>query len=292
MQPARNEAAQVLARPAEPPDAARRRGLDALRNDLREMVNELVQYRELLLSLTRRDVLLRYKQTLMGFGWSILMPVTYMILFSLVFTRIARIETDVPYPIYAYTGLLPWNFFASSMRFSVGSLTANSTLVTKVYFPREILPFSVILVSLVDFGVGAVVLAGLMVWYGIAIHWTLMLLPVVVVVQLVFTAGVTLLLAMANLFYRDVKYLLEIFITLGMFATSAVYPVERVGGRCAALLALNPMTAILDAYRAIVLRGVLPPPASFAAVAAFSLLLLIGSWLAFHRAEFRFAENI
>src|SRR5690349_18182216 len=144
------------------------------------MVDELVRYRELLLSITRRDLLLRYKQTLMGFGWSIVMPVTYMVLFSLVFTRVARLTTDVPYPIYAYTGLLPWNFFASSLRFSVGSLTANSTLVTKVYFPREILPFSVILVSLVDFAVGALVLAALMAWYGIAVHWTVMLLPVVV----------------------------------------------------------------------------------------------------------------
>jgi len=293
MEPARDEATHVLAPPPEPPPGtARRRGLDALRTDLHEMVGEVVQYRELLLSITRRDVLLRYKQTLMGFGWSIVMPVTYMILFSLVFTRVARVETDVPYPIYAYTGLLPWNFFASSLRFSVGSLTANSTLVTKVYFPREILPFSVILVSLVDFAVGSVVLAGLMAWYGIAVRWTLMFLPVVVVVQIVFTAGVTLLLAMANLFYRDVKYLLEIFITLGMFATSAVYPVERLGGRSGALLALNPMTSILDAYRAVVLRGALPAPAPFAVGAAFSVLLLVASWLAFHRAEFRFAESI
>ncbi len=279
--------------PQVPPPAAPRPGaLAALRDDLREMVGELVQYRELLASLTRRDLLLRYKQTLMGFGWSILMPVTYMIIFSLIFTRVVKLDTDVPYPIYAYTGLLPWNFFASSLRFAVSSLTANSALVTKVYFPREILPFSVILVSLVDFAVGAIVLAGLMAWYGVGLHATLLLLPVVVLVQILFTAAVTLLLAMGNLFYRDVKYLIEIVITLWMFATSVVYPVHRIGGQLGALLALNPMTPIIDAYRAVVLHGQTPAAGPFLGAAAFSVALLAVSWLAFHRAEFRFAESI
>ncbi|MBI5709219.1 MAG: ABC transporter permease [Candidatus Eisenbacteria bacterium] len=273
-------------------DPPRPPAIVALRDDLREMFQELVQYRELLLTMTRRDLLLRYKQTIMGFGWSILMPVTYMIVFSLIFTRVVKLETDVPYPIYAYAGLLPWNFFASSLRFAVGSLTANSTLVTKVYFPREILPFSVVLVSLVDFAVGALVLAGLMAWYGVAVHWTVLLLPVVVLVQILFTAGVTLLLAMGNLFFRDVKYLLEILITLWMFATSVVYPVERIGGRLGELLALNPMTPIIEAYRAILLHGTLPAAGPFAWAAAVSVVLLAVSWLAFHRAEFRFAESI
>ena len=275
------------------PQTPSRRGmLAALREDLRDMVQELVQYRELLASMTRRDLLLRYKQTIMGFGWSILMPVTYMILFSLIFTRVVKLETGVPYPIYAYTGLLPWNFFASSLRFAVSSLTANSTLVTKVYFPREILPFSVILVSLVDFLVGALVLAGLMVYYGVGVHATLALVPVVLLVQIMFTAGVTLLLAMGNLFYRDVKYLIEIVITLWMFATSVVYPVQRIGGQLGSLLALNPMTPIIDAYRSLVLHGTLPPMGPFLWATAVSVVLLVVSWLAFHRAEFRFAENI
>lgn len=273
-------------------DPSRPHPIVALRDDLREMIQELVQYRELLLTMTRRDLLLRYKQTIMGFGWSILMPVTYMIVFSLIFTRVVKLETGAPYPIYAYAGLLPWNFFASSLRFAVGSLTSNSTLVTKVYFPREILPFSIILVSLVDFAVGAIVLAGLMAWYGVGLHWTVLLLPVVVLVQILFTAGVTLLLAMGNLFFRDVKYLLEILITLWMFATSVVYPVDRIGGQLGGLLGLNPMTPIIEAYRAILLHGTLPAAGPFAWAAAVSVVLLAVSWLAFHRAEFRFAENI
>lgn len=276
----------LLSHPPPPPATA------SLRDDLREMFSELIHYHELLFSITRRDLLLRYRQTIMGFGWSILMPVTYMIVFSLIFTRVVKLETHVPYPIYAYAGLLPWNFFASSLRFAVGSLTNNSTLVTKVYFPREVLPFSVILVSLVDFAVGAVVLAGLMIWYHVPVHATLVLVPVIVLVQVLFTAGVTLLLAMGNLFYRDIKYLLEIVITLWMLATSVVYPVHRIGGKLGSLLALNPMTPIIEAYRAVVLDGRMPEPGPFLGAAAFSVVLLIVSWLAFHRAEFRFAEDI
>jgi ABC-type polysaccharide/polyol phosphate export permease len=268
-----------------------RAGPPGLIADLTEMFQEIATYRELLLSMARRDLLLRYKQTLMGFGWSILMPVTNMIVFSIIFTRVVPLHTGMPYPIFAYTGLLPWNLFASSLRFSVAALTANRELVTKVYFPREIFPFAVILVSFVDFAVGSVVLAGLMLWYHIPVHWTLLFLPVVIVVHVVFTAGVALLLSMGNLFYRDVKYLFEIVIMLWMFGTSVVYPVSRVGGKLGALLMLNPMTPIIDAYRSVVLHGELPGPA-FGWAAAFSFVFLIASWLAFHRSEFRFAERI
>jgi ABC-type polysaccharide/polyol phosphate export permease len=267
-------------------------GWTGLRRDVREMFQELAEYRELLLTLTRRDLLLRYKQTIMGFGWAILMPFTYMIVFSVIFTRVVPLETDVPYPIFAYTGLLPWNFFASSLRFAVGTLVANRTLVTKVYFPREILPFSVILVALADFAVGAILLAALMVYYKVAISAAILFLPVVLAVQILFTAGVTLWLSMANLFFRDVKYLIEIVITLWMFATSVVYPVDRVGGQIGTLLALNPMTPIIDAYRSVLLYGRLPDAGPFGYAAGLSVILLAVAWISFHRTEPRFAESI
>lgn len=279
--------------PTPPPATTSTAGaLGALRADVRDMLAELVEYRELLLTMTRRDLLLRYKQTIMGFGWAILMPVTYMVVFSLIFTRVVPLDTGVPYPIYAYTGLLPWNLFASSLRFSVGTLITNRTLVTKVYFPREILPFSVIMVSLVDFAMGAVVLAAMMVYYHTGVAPAIAFLPVILVVQVMFTAGVCLVLSMANLFYRDVKYLIEIVITLWMFATSVVYPVSRIGGRMGSLLALNPMTPIIDAYRAVVLHGQLPAAGPFGYAAVVSAALLVVSWIAFHRTEPRFAENI
>jgi homopolymeric O-antigen transport system permease protein len=266
--------------------------LGRLAADVREMWQEQIEHRELLYRMTARDLLLRYKQTVMGFGWAICMPVLNMAIFSVIFTRVAPIDTGVPYPIYVYCGLLPWNFLASSLKFSATSLTSNASLVSKVYFPREVFPFSAVLGSLVDFAVGATVLVGLMVYYRIGVGPAILFLPVILVVQVVFTAGVSLVLAMANLFYRDVKYLFEIVLTIWMFTTSVVYPVERVGGWLGQVLRLNPMTPIIDAYRAVVLRGELPAAGPFAAAAALSLLCLAVGWVAFHRAEFQFAENV
>ena len=267
-------------------------GFARLAADVREILREQRESYELLLQMARRDLLLRYKQTVMGFGWAVSMPVMNMVIFSMIFTRVVRLDTDLPYPIFAYAGLLPWNFFASSLRFSAESLVKNTPLVTKVYFPREVLPFSAVLVSLVDFGVAATVLAGMMAWYGIGVGWTMLFLPVVLLVQILFTAGIALLLAMGNLFYRDVRYLFEVVLTVWMFATSVVYPVERIGGWLGDLLLLNPMTPIIDAYRAVILRGELPAAGPFAAAAALSVVTLAVAWIAFHRAKFSFAENI
>lgn len=261
-------------------------------HEIREMFVEQGEYHELLLQMTRRDLLLRYKQTVMGFGWAIFMPLVNTAVFSVIFTRVARIETPVPYPLFAFSGFLIWNFFASSLRFSTVSLTSNSNLVQKVYFPREIFPFSAVLVCLVDLAVGAMVLIAMMVYYQIAITPAILALPIVVAVTLTFTAALSLFLAMANLFYRDVKYLFEVAITVWMFATSVIYPIEVVGGRLGTLLAINPMTQILEAFRAVVLYGRMPDPVGFGVTAIGSLALLVTSWLLFHRAEFEFAENI
>jgi ABC-type polysaccharide/polyol phosphate export permease len=256
------------------------------------MLSEQVEFRELLYQMTRRDLLIRYKQTVMGFGWAIFMPVMNMVVFTVIFTRVARLETGLPYPIFAYCGLLPWNFFASSLKFAANSLTSNGHLVTKIYFPREIFPFSAVIVSAVDFAVASSVLAGLMVYYRIGVHPTIFFLPVIVLVEIAFTAAMALLLAMGNLFFRDVKYLFEVVIAVWMFATPVVYPVEQVGGWLGAALQLNPMTPIIDAYRAVILRGELPAAGPFAAAAAVAVLCFAGAWVVFHRAEFQFAERI
>lgn len=260
-------------------------------SDLGELVAEQVQYRELLVQMTMRDLLIRYKQTVMGFGWAVFMPLVNTAVFSVIFTRVAPIETPVPYPVFAFCGLWVWNFFASSLRFSVTSLTSNINLVSKVYFPREIFPFSATLVCLVDFAVGSIVMISLMFWYGVTPGLHLLWLPLIVAVHLVFTLAVALLLSMANLFYRDVKYLFEVCIAIWMFATSVVYPVDRIGGTLGTVLALNPMTPIVDAYRSVILLNS-PPPATFTSVAVASVLSLLVAWVVFHRREFEFAENI
>jgi len=258
---------------------------------LTELVAEQWEYRELLVRMTARDLLLRYKQTIMGFGWAIFMPLVNTAIFSVIFTCVAVIDVGQPYPVYAFCGLLAWNFFASSLRFSIASLTSNPSLVTKVYFPREIFPFSAVLVSIVDFAVASFVLAALMLYYHVAVTWALALLPIVVLALVIFTAALSLLVAMGNLFYRDVKYLFEIVIAVWMFATSVVYPIGRVGGRLGLLLTLNPMTHLIDAFRAVLIGGRVPGSA-FALSFAASAALFGGAWLLFHRAEFEFAENL
>ncbi len=149
--------------------------------DCREMLTEQIEYRELLYEMTRRDLLLRYKQTVMGFGWAVFMPLVNTAVFSVIFTRVAPIDTQVPYPLFAYCGLLAWNFSASTFRTAVTSLTSNAGLVTKVYFPREIFPISAMLVALVDMAVGSTVLIALMLWYRISPSPYIVFLPLVVV---------------------------------------------------------------------------------------------------------------
>jgi len=258
---------------------------------LMEVVAEQWEYRELLVRMTARDLLLRYKQTVMGFGWAIFMPLVNTAIFSVIFTRVAAIDVGTPYPVYAFCGLVAWNFFASSLRFSVTSLTSNPSLVTKVYFPREIFPFSAVLVSIVDFAVSSLVLVALMLYYRVAVGWPLLMLPVVVLAIIAFTAATALVISMANLFYRDVKYLFEIVIAVWMFATSVVYPIGRVGGKLGAVLALNPMTHLIDAFRAVLLDQRMPGMAFHLTFAA-SILMLAGAWVMFHLAEFDFAENL
>ena len=263
-----------------------------LANDFKEIVSEQYEFRELLYQMTRRDLMLRYKQTIMGVGWALFMPLVNTAVFSVIFSRVAPLDAGMPYPLFAYCGLLTWNFTASSLRFAVNSLTSNSQLVTKVYFPREIFPISAVLVSVVDFAVGSIVLIGLMVYYGIVPTVAVVALPLVLLTHVMFTLSISLLLAMANLFYRDVKYLFELMITIWMFMTAVLYPVNRVGGLMAKVMILNPMTPIIDGYRDVLLRGQFPDPSTFLFTTLMSALLLVISWVTFHRGESAFAENI
>ena len=266
--------------------------LSQLRSDLKEIVGEQYEFRELLYQMTRRDLLLRYKQTVMGFGWAIFMPLLNTAVFSVIFTRVAPLETDIPYPLFAYCGLLAWNFSGSSFRFAVTSLTSNASLVTKVYFPREIFPISAVMVSIVDFAVGSTVLIALMIYYQVAPTGAILALPWVLTVHILITLAISLLLAMGNLFYRDVKYIFELVLTIWMFLSAVLYPVKQIGGTLGQIMALNPMTPILEGYRDVLLRGRLPDPAPLLVATAVSTVLLITAWVVFHRAEYEFAENV
>jgi len=265
--------------------------MSTLSRDVQEMLSEQWEYRELLYQMTLRDLMVRYKQSIMGFGWAIFVPLVNTVVFTVIFTQVAKIETGGPYAIFAYTGLLFWNFFASSLRFAVNSLASNATLVTKVYFPREIFPFSAILVCFADMVVGASILVGMMIWYRVPVGASLLFVPVLLLIQIAFTAGIALLVAMANLFLRDVKYLFEMVLTVWMFATSVVYPLDRIQGTMGAILRLNPMSPIIDGYRATILRGEVPALGPLALAGSLALVTLAMGWVVFHRAEYQFAEN-
>lgn len=255
------------------------------------MFTELRDYRELLYMMTRRDLMLRYRHTVMGFGWAIFMPVINTIVFTLIFRKVAKIETDVPYPVFSYCGLLPWNMFATSLKTGINSLFTNKGLLTKVYFPREVFPFSTMLVGVVDFVVGLSVLAVLMIWYRIPLSTSALFLPILLAVQIMFTAGLCMFLAPANLYYRDVKYILDVLVTVWMFATPVLYPTRHVEGPLGVLLQMNPLAPIIDGYRAILLRGELPAAIPFAGAAVLSLIIFTAGWIVFHRTEYTFAEN-
>ncbi len=264
--------------------------------------SDLLRYRGLLHSLTLRDLRVRYKQSLLGVGWAVLLPLSMMLVFTFVFTRAidasAALGLDIPYALYAYLGLVPWTFFAVSLGGCVNSLVANRNLVTKVYFPREVFPFSCVLSSFVDFSIAAAVLVGLLLFFHttgghqFSFPATLAFLPVVIAVQVALTAGLGMLLAMGNLFYRDVRQVFGVAIQLWMFVSGVVVPVPRDGSTLARVLALNPMVPIIGAYRDCVIYGRWPDAGPFVYASLVAVFLLVGGWLVFRRASYRFAECI
>jgi ABC-type polysaccharide/polyol phosphate export permease len=173
----------------------------------------------------------------------------------------------------------------------VSSLTSNTALVTKVYFPREIFPISAVVVSLVDFAVGSIVLVALMAYYQVMPTAALAALPWVLLVHVMFTMAIALVLAMGNLFYRDVKYIFELVIAVWMFMSAVLFPVDKVGGLTGKIMAINPVTPILEAYRDVLLRG-RTPDTSFLITTGVAALMLLVAWVIFHRAEYEFAENV
>lgn len=263
---------------------------------------ELLRYRHLLYSLTWRDIRVRYKQSLLGIAWAVLFPLSMMLVFTFVFTRAidasSVLHVDMPYALYAYTGLVPWAFFSVSLGSCMQSLVANRNLVTKVYFPREVFPLSCVASAFVDFCIAMAVLVGLMVYFSLVgewvftPHWALLFLPVVVLVQIMLTIGIGMLLAMANLFYRDVRQVFGITIQLWMFVSAVVVPVPQDGSLLARVISFNPLVPIISAYRDCVIHGRWPAAGPFLYATVVTVVLLVTGWVCFRRASFRFAECI
>lgn len=255
-------------------------------------LGDLWAYRELLYLLIWRELKARYKQTVMGVAWVIMQPLMTTIIFTIFFSKLARIESDgIPYPIFAYAGLLPWSFFASSVTNSSSSLVANAPLITKVYFPRLILPGATIGARLVDFAVAFVLLIGMMIYYDVALTPNiLMLFPLIVLVTLL-ALGVGMWMAALNVRYRDVGVALPVALQLWMFASPILYPLSLVPEKYRAVYMLNPMVGITEGFRSALFGLAFNRRALLFSVVVM-LVLLVYSAYVFRRMEKSFADLV
>lgn len=255
-------------------------------------LSSLWPYRELLYFLMWRDVKVRYKQTALGAAWAIIQPLFAMAIFTLFFGRLAGVPSDgIPYPIFAYAGLLPWMFFSNAVTNSGNSLVGSSNLITKVYFPRMIIPAAAVGSGLVDFVIALLILVVLMVYYGVAVTFNLLMFPVLVALTMLLALGVGMLMSGLNVKYRDVRHALPFVIQLWMFATPIVYPASLVPERWRLVYALNPLTGIIEGYRSS-LFGAAFDWATLGTSAAITIAVLIYSAYSFRRMERGFADLV
>lgn len=255
-------------------------------------LKELWAYRELLWVLTARDIKVRYKQTVIGAGWAIIQPVFSMVVFTVIFGTLAKMPSDgYPYAIFAFSALLPWTFFANGISGSSGSLLSSANLVSKVYFPRLIIPLSSIGAGLVDLAISSAVMLLLMLYFGIGWTWNLLAVPVLLI-AIIFTAlGVGTLLSALIVAYRDFRYVVSFMMQVWMYATPIIYPASLVPEKWKWLFYLNPMAGMIDAFRSAFLGR----PFDFAAIGisfAVAILFFIAGVAYFEKVERRFADII
>lgn len=255
-------------------------------------LRELWAYRELLVVLAQRDLKVRYKQTVLGAAWAIIQPLTTMLLFSLVFGRLAKIPSDgLPYPIFVYAGLLPWTFFANALSGSGNSLVGSQHLISKVYFPRLIIPLASISTSLVDFAISSLILLALMIYYGIGWSMNLLAVPMLVVAVIFIALGVGTLLSALTVTYRDFRYVVPFMVQFWMYATPVIYPASLFPQKWQWVLYLNPMAGLIEGFRSAFLGR----PFDFTGIAismTVAVVVFVFGIFYFEKMERRFADII
>lgn len=256
------------------------------------IVDLFTTWKDLLGQLTAREIKARYKQSILGYAWVLLVPLVRLVVMSIVFSLFFRITTDpIPYPLFLFAALVPWTFTASGVSAATSSLVANGSLITKIKLPREIFPTAAILVKGVDFLLSLVVLALLMVYFRFPLHLTVVALPLIMFVQFILVMGVSLFLSAINVFYRDVENLLEVIMMVWMYLTPVIYPPEFIPARYQSLFNLNPMMGIVNAYRNVLLWGVWPPLTSFTYAVVISLVLFFTGY-AFFKAKSKYFADV
>ncbi len=255
-------------------------------------LRDLWAHRDLFYFLIWRDVKVRYKQTALGALWAIIQPLLTMVVFTLLFGRLARVPSDgEPYAIFSYAGLLPWNFFSTAVTTSSNSLVGNAHLITKVYFPRLVIPGAAVGAALVDFAIAALILFAMMPWYGVAIHASLLMIPLLAGLTMVVAAGVGMWMSALNVKYRDIRYALPFMVQIWMFLTPVIYPVSMIPQRWRWVLLLNPLTGIIEGFRSAIFGRAFDWSA-LATSAVMAVAILGYATYAFRRMERQFADVI
>ncbi|GIW64571.1 MAG: transport permease protein [Patescibacteria group bacterium] len=253
----------------------------------------LIFYRELLFNLAYREINQRYKQSILGYAWVILNPLFQLLVLSFVFSTIFRVSSyNVPYIIFLIIGLLPWNFFTQSLSSSANALVSNASLITKIYFPREILIYATIIAKAVDFFYSVLIAIFFFIFYKISVNLAILWVIPIFIIQLFFTAGLSLIISSFNLFYRDIQYLLNLIIQIWFYLTPIIYPVEQFPEKYRFIFSLNPMSVIINGYRQVILGGKAPNLNSMMVAAVFSIVFFGIAYLIFKKQEGEFADYV
>ena len=254
---------------------------------------KLAQYRDLLYTLSVHRIKVRYKQSVLGITWAILQPLSLMLIYTVIFSFIARMPSDgAPYAIFAYAALLPWTCFSNALTNATNSLVTHSHLVTKVYFPREILPLTYVIAAIFDFLIASTVFIGLMIYYHVPLTLNALYGVPIVAVLMIFTAAMALLFSATQVRFRDIGVAMPLLLQLWMFATPVVYPLNAVPRRLLPIYSLNPMVGLIESFRQVMLYGARPSLRLLGISALISTLLLVVSYIYFKRVEATVADII
>ena len=250
------------------------------------------EYKYLLSQLITREIKARYKQSIIGYAWILLNPLAQLLVYSFVFSLVVRFPTDnIPYPLFLFVGLLPWTFTQTSLANATQSLVENASLIRKVQFPREVIPYAVVAAKSVDLAFASSLLVIFMLAYGRLPGWSVFALIPLFMLQGILTTGLALLFSTFNLFYRDVQYLVNLFLLLWLYLTPVVYPFHLVPKQYQGFLLLNPLVGIIEGYRAALFGGPILQPALWSSIAISFFLLFLG-WFLFKKGEKIFADVV
>jgi lipopolysaccharide transport system permease protein len=252
---------------------------------------ELYEYRDLLFFLVWRNIRVRYAQSLLGIGWAVIQPLFSMVVFTIIFGNLAKMDSNgAPYAVFSFVGLVPWTYFSSALLDSAGSLIGNTAMIRKVYFPRLVLPLSAVFAKLIDFSISMVLLVGIMAWYGIVPTGQIVVLPLLILLMILSAAGMGMWLTALSIQYRDIHFSLNFIIQLMMYAAPVVYPASLVPEKYALLYSLYPMVGVVEGFRAALLGTIPMPWGSIALGFVVSSILAVSGALYFRNKERIFAD--